>query len=83
MTTKEELIDALLVKTTKWYESKTKILRELADTKNDVGIRFVDKEGKMADLQEDKKGAFILGVKIALDALKDFPIATKKKSKTV
>lgn len=72
----EELIE-MIVGTKKWYDSRIESLRMIAE-KEDFKIKFANTEGEQVELPEEDRRGFMIGIKVALEVLGEFPISITK-----
>lgn len=69
----EEQLIEMIISTKGWYDKRVAQLSQIAEA-NDYKIKFEGEDGNQAELPEEHRGAFKLGILTALEVLGKFPI---------
>lgn len=73
----EEQLIEMIIQTKDWYDSKVQNLRMISE-KEGFKIKFANTDGEQIELPEEDKRGFMIGIKVALEVLGEFPISITK-----
>lgn len=80
--TKEDQYLEIILQTSEWFDRKKEQLQLVVDKENESKIFFEGEDGEKVALPDELKKGFVLGVKMAIETIGEFPIKIAKSNET-
>lgn len=81
MATKKEYLENILL-LEKWFENKVSTLECITKVDDAHAIKFSDGRGNDVPLPEEHRKGFMMGLRLSLEILGEFPLTIEKVEKT-